>query len=75
MYSFFAIQKQLIHSNGWRNTLSWARAQIKTDNSPIKLLRSRSGEPYATVIAEVTESGERLIQGGRLISIKKLRHG
>ena len=61
--------------HGWHGVLSWARVQIKCDETPIQLLRARGGDRDAVVIAEITKDDERLIQEGRRVEVRRLMHG
>jgi len=73
MQSYFAIQGQNKYQHGLMGCLAWSAQQIKLDPTPIKILKTRAGEPNATVIAEVTPESIRFITGGRTISTRALR--
>ena len=75
MRTFFAIQNDTFINSGWQQCLTWARQQIKKDNSSIQLLSARGGENDALVIAEITREYERIIKGERRISIKGFKNG
>ena len=74
MRTFFAIQQDKTFNSGWQQCLSWARQQIKENNTVIKLLTARVGDKEAVVIAEITAISERMIKDGRTLEIKRLVH-
>lgn len=75
MRTYFAIQGQTIHRQGFMNCLDWAAKQSEQSSKPIQILTARSGEPSAKIIAEVTPGKIRYLTGGRTISVKSLRNG
>ena len=75
MRTFFAVQQDKFIISGWQQCLSWARQQIIESNSPIQLLTARGGDNDAVVIAEITANSERMIEGGRMLPVKRLLHG
>jgi hypothetical protein len=75
MRTFFAIQQDKTINSGWQQCLSWARQQIKEDSTPIQLLTARGNDNNAVVIAEITIDRERMIEGGRALSVKRLMNG
>lgn len=75
MRSYFAKQGNKLHQGGWVEVLAWARKEIDGDSTPIKLFTSRAGEPDARIVAEISTDGERLINEGRIISLKALING
>ena len=62
-------------NSGWQQCLSWARQQIKENDTVIKLLTARVGDKEAVVIAEITANSERMIDSGRALPVKRLFHG
>lgn len=75
MRSYFAKQGNKVHNGGWLDVLMWARQEIKSNPTPVKLFSCRGGETVARILAEITTDGERLINEGRTISLKTLIHG
>ena len=75
MRTFFAIQQDKTFNSGWQQCLSWARQQIKEDNTAIQLLTARGCDKEAVVIAEITTNSERMIDSGRALPVKRLFHG
>ena len=68
MRSFIALQRRTAHPGGWLDCIAWARAHAK-EGPPVRILTARAGERTARVVAEVSTDGERLITGGRVISL------
>jgi hypothetical protein len=75
MRTFFAIQQDKTFNSGWQQCLSWARQQMKENDTVVKLLTARVGDKEAVVIAEITANSERMIEGGRTLPVKRLLHG
>lgn len=75
MRTFFAVQDDKSFNSGWQQCLSWARQQIQENNTAIQLLTARAGDNDAVVIAEITINNERMIEGGRTLSVKRLING
>ena len=75
MRTFFAVQQHKTINAGWQQCLLWARQQILEHEAPVHLLTARGGDQEAIIIAEVTIDDERMIEGGRTMSIKRLMHG
>jgi len=75
MRTFFAVQQDKSFNSGWQQCLSWAHQQIKEDGTAIQLLTARGGDKDAVVIAEITTDHERMIEGGRALSVKRLING
>ena len=74
MRTYFAVQQNKKINAGWEECLQWARQQIHEHDTPVHLLTARGGDQEAIIIAEVTIDYERMIKGGRSISIKRLMH-
>ena len=75
MRTYFAVQQHKTINAGWQQCLQWARQQIHEHDTPVHLLTARGGDQEAIIIAEVTIDDERMIEGGRTMSIKRLMHG
>ncbi len=75
MRTFFAIQQDKTFNSGWQQCLTWARQQIKENNTAIKLLTARGGDKDAVVIAEITVNSERMINDGRTLEVRRLLRG
>ncbi|WAK03156.1 hypothetical protein [Methylobacter sp. YRD-M1] len=75
MRTFFAVQHDKVFYGGWQQCLRWARKQIQENHTAIQLLTARGGDKEAVVIAEITADYERIIYGGRKLSIKGLKDG
>ena len=74
MRTYFAVQQHKTINAGWQQCLKWARQQIHENDAPVHLLTARGDDQEAIIIAEVTIDYERMIKGGRSISIKRLMH-
>ena len=74
MRTFFAVQQHKTINAGWQQCLLWARQQILEHEAPVQLLTARADDKAAIIIAEVTVDHERMIEGGRAMSIKRLMH-
>ena len=75
MRTYFAVQQHKIINAGWQQCLHWAREQLDENDAPVHLLTARGGDKDAVIIAEVTVDHERMIEGGRAMSIKSVMHG
>ena len=75
MRTFFAVQQHKSINAGWQQCLQWARQQIHKNDAPVHLLTARGDDKEAIIIAEITFDHERMIEGGRAMSIKRLMHG
>lgn len=75
MRTYFAVQQHKTINAGWQQCLQWARQQIHENDAPVHLLTARGDDQQAIIIAEVTTDHERMIEGGRAMSIKRLIHG
>jgi hypothetical protein len=75
MRTFFAVQQDKSFNSSWQQCLSWARQQIKANNTAIQLLTARGGDKYAVVIAEISGDSERMIKSGRVLAVKRLMNG
>jgi hypothetical protein len=75
MRTFFAIQQDKTFNSGWQQCLTWARQQIKENDTVIKLLTARVGDKDAVVIAEITVNSERMINDGRTLEVRRLLRG
>ena len=75
MRSYFALQKNNLHSGGWSDVLYWAREKILKDSAPVKIFTARAGDRNARIVAEICVDEERLINDGRLMSLKDLLNG
>jgi|GEM_PF-2514830 len=75
MRTFFAVQQHKTINAGWQQCLLWARQQIHEHEGPVHLLTARGGDKEAVIIAEITLEHERMIDGGRTISLKRLMNG
>ena len=74
MRTYFAVQQHKTINAGWQQCLQWARQQIHENDAPVHLLTARGDDQQAIIIAEVTTDHERMIEGGRAMSIKRLMH-
>ena len=74
MRTYFAVQQHKTINAGWQQCLKWARQLIHENDAPVHLLTARGDDQEAIIIAEVTIDYERMIKGGRSISIKRLMH-
>ena len=75
MRTYFAVQQHKTINAGWQQCLKWARQQIHENDAPVHLLTARGDDQQAIIIAEVTTDHERMIEGGRAMSIKSVMHG
>ena len=75
MRTYFAVQQHKTINAGWQQCLQWAREQLDENDAPVHLLTARGDDQQAIIIAEVTIDHERMIEGGRAMSIKRLMHG
>jgi len=75
MRSFFVITGSSARAGGWRECLLLAREMTQRNGSVVQIATARAGEKKARIVAEVTPSSERLIKNGRIIKIRRLRHG
>ena len=75
MRTYFAVQQHKTINAGWQQCLKWAREQLDENDAPVHLLTARGDDQQAIIIAEVTTDHERMIEGGRAMSIKRLIHG
>ena len=75
MRTYFAVQQHKSINAGWQQCLQWAREQLDENDAPVHLLTARGDDQQAIIIAEVTTDHERMIEGGRAMSIKRLIHG
>ena len=75
MRTYFAVQQHKTINAGWQQCLQWAREQLDENDAPVHLLTARGDDQQAIIIAEVTTDHERMIEGGRAMSIKRLIHG
>ena len=75
MRTYFVVQQHKTINAGWQQCLQWARQQIHENDAPVHLLTARGDDQQAIIIAEVTTDHERMIEGGRAMSIKRLIHG
>jgi hypothetical protein len=75
MRTYFAVQQHKTINAGWQQCLQWAREQLDENDAPVHLLTARGGDKDAVIIAEMTVGHERMIEGGRAMSIKRLMHG
>lgn len=55
--------------------MSWARQQIKENDAPVRLLTTRGGDKDAVIVAEIATDRERIIKGGRTLTVKRLMNG
>ena len=75
MRTYFAVQQHKTINAGWQQCLQWAREQLDENDAPVHLLTARGDDQQAIIIAEVTIDHERMIEGGRAMSIKSVMHG
>ena len=75
MRSYFAVQGNMVYQGGWITVVDWGKRRIQISPLPVKLFTARGGDKNARVIAEITLDGERVIQDGRIVSLKALLSG
>ncbi len=76
MLSYVATTRSKSHRGGWQSCVEWSRQQVATDPRVVAhILMARGGEKHCRVVAEVTGDGERRINGGRVVPLKKVPHG
>lgn len=63
-------------TGGWFQCLAWAQQQVSaSSDTVVKFHLARAGEKTATVVAEATTEGLRIIPNGRKIPLRKLQSG
>ena len=76
MLSFVAIASSASHQGAWPACIDWCRAQVAIDPRAVaQVLLCRAGEKHGRVVAEFTTDGERRVHSGRLVPLRKVRHG
>lgn len=73
MRSFFAFHKKGGIQHGFLRCLHWAEAEVRNGVPIVKVATARPADRDARIVAEVTESGVRPIEGGRLIPVKRVQ--
>ena len=73
MRSFLAFHKEGGIQHGFLQCLHWAEAEVGNGVPVVKIATARPAEKDARIVAEITESGVRLIEGGRLIPLKRVQ--
>lgn len=75
MRTYFAVQQHKTINAGWQQCLNWAHQQLHENDAPVHLLTARGSDKEAIIIAEITLEYERMIDGGRAMSVKRLMNG
>ena len=73
MRSFFAFHKQGGFQHGFIHCIHWAEQEVRNGVPVVKVATARPADKDARIVAEVTGTGVRLIEGGRLISLKRVQ--
>jgi len=73
MRSFFAFHKQGGFQHGFLRCLHWAEEEVRDGVPVVKIATARPADKNARIIAEVTGTGVRLIEGGRLVPLKRVQ--
>jgi hypothetical protein len=73
MHSFFAFHKEGGIQNGFLRCLHWAKTEVSNGVPVVKIATARPADRDTRIVAEVTHSGVRLIEGGRLIPLKRVQ--
>jgi len=73
MRSFFAFHKQGGVQHGFLRCLHWAEAEVRNGVPVVKVATARPADRDARIVAEITQAGVRLIEGGRLIPLKRVQ--
>ena len=73
MRSFFAFHQDAGIQYGFLRCLHWAREEVGNGVPVVKVATARPADKDARIVAEVTGTGVRLIEGGRLIPLKRVQ--
>jgi hypothetical protein len=72
MHSFFAFHQNTVIQHGFLHCLLWAREEVGNGVPVVKIAIARPAVKDARIVAEITDSGVKRIEGGRLIPVKTL---